>query len=183
MSDFNFTTDYSDIKSDSKVLPEGTYECVIGSVSEQASPHGSEKIHFDLIVRNDLDQAMPETNGKHHNQHIWLDEWKSKDTHHYNQGNIMTYMQAVGIPEGVQITSPENFFDLMYHKPVRVTIRVDKNEYQGKVYEKNAAWPNQWDKTQFPQVAHQWKKSNSNNDPFNKNKTTNVDVPAEELPF
>ena len=45
-------------------LPEGDYEFIINGVQEHASKSGNTAINFDLIVRNDLDQALPETNGK-----------------------------------------------------------------------------------------------------------------------
>lgn len=182
MSDFNFTTDYSNNNGGNSVLPEGVYECVVSSVQEQATKGGAESIHFDLIVRNDLDQAMPETNGKHHNQHIWLDEWKRK-TGHYEMGNIQYFMEAAGIPEGTSITSMEQFFDFMYHKPVLIKLSVDESEYKGKKQERNSAAPWDWKKTKFPQVAHQWKKSKSNDDPFANKKTSNVDVSDNDLPF
>lgn len=176
---FNFTTDYSNNNGGYSILPEGTYECVINSVAEQATNSGSESLHFDLIVRNDLDQALPETNGKHHNQHIWLDEWKRKATGEYDMANIQYFVEAAGIPEGTPINSIEQFCELMYHKPVQIKLGVDVSEYQGKKQEKNSAAPWDWQKTKFPQVAHQWKKSK---DPFEENKT-GVDVQDNDLPF
>lgn len=183
MSDFNFTTDYSNNNGGNSVLPAGEYECVINSVAEQATKSGAESIHFDLIVRNDLDQAMPETNGKHHNQHVWLDEWKRRKTNQYDMGNIQYFVEAAGIPEGTQITSIEQFCQLMYHKPVKIKLSVDESEYQGKKQERNSAAPWDWKKTQFPQVAHQWKKSKSNDDDPFKEQNNGPTVSNEDLPF
>ena len=63
------TADYSNTTSNTnEPLPAGDYEFIINSVQENATQSGAESIQFDLIVRNDLDQAMPNTNGKYHNR-------------------------------------------------------------------------------------------------------------------
>ena len=152
------TTDYSNTSNFYGPLPEGDYEFVIEDVQEQATKGGSESLHFDLIVRNDLDQALPETNGKYHNQHLWVDEWKRRETQQYDNNNLMYFLKAAGIPEGTPINTMEDFFAIMQGKPVRMHIKVTDNTYNGTTTKVNRPAPWDWQPSKFPQVAHQWKK-------------------------
>lgn len=153
-----FQTNYKDLQDHSYgPLPEGDYEFVIKSVAENATNSGAESIQFSLVVRNDLDQAMPETNGKYHNRQLWVDEWKRRATNQYDVNNLMYFMQAAGIPEGTPINTMEDFFQIMTGKPVRIHIKVEDNTYNGKTTQVNRPAPWDWEKSQFPQVAHQFK--------------------------
>lgn len=150
-------TNYQDLNT-SSILPEGDYEFVIAKANEHVSNGGSESIHFDLIARNDLDQAMPQTNGKHHNQHLFVDEWKRRATNQYDQKNLMYFMQAAGVPEGTAIETIDDFFKAMIGKPVRIHVTVEDNEYNGQTTKVNRPAPWNWSATKFPNVQHQWKK-------------------------
>lgn len=153
-----FQANYKDLQDHSYgPLPEGDYEFVIKSVAENATKSGAESIQFNLVVRNDLDQAMPETNGKYHNRQLWVDEWKRRATNQYEVNNLMYFMQAAGIPEGTPINTIEDFYQIMTGKPVRIHITVEDNTYNGKTTQVNRPAPWDWQQTKFPQVNHQWK--------------------------
>lgn len=153
-----FQANYKDLQDHSYgPLPEGDYEFIIKNVSENATNSGAESIQFNLVVRNDLDQAMPETNGKYHNRNLWVNEWKRRATNQYEVNNLMYFMQAAGIPEGTPINTMEDFFQIMTGKPVRINIKVEDNTYNGKTTQINRPAPWDWEKSQFPQVAHQFK--------------------------
>lgn len=169
------STNYSNLNNnDYEPLPEGDYELVIEDVQETASKGGSEALHFDLIVRNDLDQALPATNGKYHNRHLWVDEWKRRKTNQYDTDNLMYFLKAAGIPEGVNIDTMEDFFQIMQGRPVRIHVKVENNTYNGKTTQVNRPAPWDWKQTQFPQVQHQWK----DNQPVSSNA-----MPTNGLPF
>lgn len=173
-----FTTDYSNTTSNrNEPLPEGDYEFVVNSVQENATKNGAEAVQFDLIVRNDLDQAMPDTNGKYHNRHLWVNEWKRRKTNQYDFKNFQYFMKAAGIPEGTPIDTIEEFFKMMDGKPVRLHIRITENDYNGKKTKVNRPAPWDWQPTQFPQVNHQWKKKPANNN------NGEIEVKADNLPF
>lgn len=150
-----FTTNYKDLDTNSnEPLPAGIYEVLIQNVQEQATKSGAENINFNLVVRNDLDEAMPDTNGKCHNRHVWHSEWKRRATGQYEVKNLMRYLDAVGVPEGTAIESMDQFFDMLTGKPVRIEIGIEDNEYQGKITKRNVIKPWDWSKTKFPQVQH-----------------------------
>lgn len=172
------TVNYSNTTSNNREpLPEGDYEFIINSVQENATNSGAESLQFDLIVRNDLDAALPETNGKQHNRHLWVNEWKRRKTNQYDLNNFMYFMKAAGIPEGTEINSIEDFFQIMNKKPVRIHIKVTTSEYNGQKRKENRPAPWDWEKTKFPEVQHQFKKSQSNPT------STDTTVDDNELPF
>ena len=174
------TTDYTNTTTNNNgPLPEGDYEFIIKGVQEVASKGGSEAIQFELVVRNDLDQALPETNGKQHNRHLWVNEWKRRKTNEYDTNNLMYFMQAAGVPEGTNIDTIEKFFEIMTNKPVRIHIKVEKNEYQGNVTEVNRPAPWDWQVSKFPNVQHTWvKKDTEQAGPFEGNDTSDkISVP------
>lgn len=172
------TTDYSNTTSNSnEPLPAGDYEFIINSVQENATNSGAESVQFDLIVRNDLDSALPETNGKQHNRHLWVNEWKRRKTNQYDLNNFMYFMKAAGIPEGTEINSIEDFFQIMDKKPVRIHIKVTTSEYNGRKRKENRPAPWDWEKTKFPEVQHQFKKTQSSST------STDTTVDDNELPF
>ena len=62
---FSMTTDYSKIEDQSfEALPTNSYEALIENVQERATKNGAESLQIKLRIRNDLDAALPETNGK-----------------------------------------------------------------------------------------------------------------------
>lgn len=175
--DFKFTTNYANNNESNfdEALPAGTYEMVIKSVQEQATPGGAEAIHFDFVVRNDLDQALPNTNGKQHNRHLFFNEWKRKATNQYSLKNLNAYMNAVGIPEGTTINSFNEFCQLMIGKPVRLDVTIQNDTYNGITTKRNAVAPWGWHKSKFPNVQKLMVDPVPNAQPIN--------IPDSDLPF
>lgn len=178
------TTNYSNNQHTTNgPLPEGDYEFIINGVQERASKGGNTAINFDLIVRNDLDQALPETNGKQHNRHLFVNEWAGRETQQYNNNHLMYFMEAAGIPEGTNIETMDDFFDALYHKPVRIHVTIQDNNYNGTVTKENWPAPWNWGKSQFPQVAHQFKQQQAPQQPQQQAPVFNNPQPQDQAPL
>ena len=77
------TANYSNNQENSfEAIPTGTYEVLINKAQEQATKNGAESLQLDLLIRNDLDKVptLAETNAKYHNRHVFMDNWKRKNT-------------------------------------------------------------------------------------------------------
>ena len=176
-------------------LPTGEYEMVINKAYEDATPSGAENFTIDLIVRNDLEQvpALAETNGKYANRHVFNANWKRKATQQYDLESFQYILEAVGIPEGTQIATIEDFGNMLRGKPVRVYVKKEVDTYRttdadNPVYQNEVA-PWNYSKTEFPNVQHQFQgKDQPNNnpspantpDPFANNATPQTD---NNIPF
>lgn len=192
------TTDYSNLESkEYGVLPTGEYEMIISSAKETATPSGAESLQLDLIVRNDLVSvpALATTNGKYSNRHVFMDNWKRKATGQYDTDSFMYILQAVGVPQGTQVNSVEDFIRLISGRAVRVYVKKEKDAYnttdpQNPQY-RNAVAPWNFSTTKFMEVNHQGKDKQQaapqqqpsvSNDPFQPGGGT-IAVTEEDLPF
>lgn len=179
------TTNYSEVQdNDFSALPTGNYEIVIKSAQERAAKTGSESIQLDLVVRNDLDAvpALKDTNGKYHNRHVFMDNWKRRETKQYDLQNIQTILQVVGVPEGTNLNSIEDFISAIAGKPAKVYIKRTTDSYQGESREINRVAPWNFSKTDYPQVQHVWKDQQNGKNPF-ADSQTEVDIKNSDLPF
>lgn len=174
------TTDYSTNTGGFEPIPTGNYEMVINKAQEVATKNGAESLQIDLIVRNDLDKVpeLAETNAKYHNRHVFNDNWKRKATNKYEIDSFQYILDAVGVPEGTRIASIEDFFKLITHKPVKVYVKKEDNEYQGRTTQVNRVAPWNYAKTDFPEVQHTFKEKNSNN-----SSADDISVSDEDIPF
>lgn len=197
------TMDYENLPTggDYDALPAGNYEMVINKVEERATKSGAESLQLDLVIRNDLDKApdLSETNAKYHNRHVFVDNWKRHATGEYDADHLDIIMKAAGFPDHKSYDFPDEFISFLYHKPVRVKLSNEDNTYKGQTTKVNRAAPWDFGETEFPQLQHQWKKSNdadgqrsgSSNpfgaskqpaDPFAGNGEA-IDVSDDDLPF
>ncbi|WP_300562711.1 DUF669 domain-containing protein [Companilactobacillus sp.] len=181
------TTDYKENKSnDYGVLPTGNYEMIIKSTQERATQSGAESLQLDLIVRNDLDGVpeLAETNKKYHNRHVFMDNWKRKATGQYDMQGFQYILDAIGVPEGTQINSIDDFLSVLTGKVAKVFVKKGKNEYNGDVTDINQVAPWNFSKSDYPQSNHQFKEATQTNsaDPFANNGQA-VSVSDEDLPF
>lgn len=183
------TANYKENQSNNfGALPSGNYEMVIANAKEDATPNGAETFQIDLIVRNDLTKVptLAETNGEYANRHVFNDNWKRKATKQYDLEGFQYILEAVGVPEGTQINSIDDFAKLIIGKPVKVYVKKQYSDY--KKEDENTVAPWSYSQTDFPQVQHQYKDkkdnpaSNANEQVFeqNENATTITD---EDLPF
>lgn len=170
-----FDLDFSEIKGMS--VTDGTYEAVINSVAEDATKGGTQFINLDLIIRNDI------KNQSFANAHIFTRVFKSKQSGKYPKGIIFTIARAAGMPDKTHFDSLEDFFQKLWHRPVLVTVKNEKSEYNGKTYENLNV--KRWEVSKFPEVQHKFKASNKetdSTDPF-ANGGQSIEISDDDLPF
>lgn len=163
------TTDYSNNEHQTYgVLPTGTYEMVIKSAQEKSTKSGAESLQLDLVVRNDLDgvAALKETNAKYHNRHVFMDNWKRRKTNNYDTKSFQYILEAVKIPEGTPINSIEDFIAAVANKPAKVYVKKSVDDYNGEKKDVNQVAPWNFEKSDYPQVAHVWKDQKDGKNPF-----------------
>jgi len=91
-------------------------------------------------------------------------------------------LDAIGVPEGTQINSIEDFLNVLSGKVAKVYVKKEKNEYNGNVNDVNRVAPWNFSKSDYPQSNHQFKE-NSGADPFSGNNTSAPNVSDDDLPF
>ena len=182
-----FKVDYSKVQESSYgALPEGNYECVIESTQEKATKNGKEALNIRLIVRNDLDNALPETNGKYKNRYLFDDHWKRDidGRYIYHMGNLMYVLKAAGIPEGTAINSMDDLHEILRGKPVKIFTKVEKSDYSGE--DENTIAPWGYSQSDYPNIQHQFKGKDdtkaTDSNPF-EGVDTGADILEEDLPF
>lgn len=145
----DFDPSKTNYKTENKPLPAGTYEMIIHSVEVKASkgkdPH--EYLNFDLIVRKDLDKVteLAKTNAKQHGRHLFVAVWTLKDSEGNDSGKydpkVLSHIAKVaGIP-ATDFGSIEEYMNALFNKPVRASVTVREDEYQGKKQERNESTP------------------------------------------
>lgn len=168
-----FTTNYSKMTestNNNDPIPKGTYEAkILDVVDGQPTPSGKEKIQVHLEIRDDLDQALPETNGKQHRRQVWGDIWfKDKDDgngYMLQPESCLNLLKAAGYPDGTQFENTAKSLDtLVGGKAVKVNIGI--NKYNGKETNQVAFWD--YYKTDYP---------------MDPNESKPVEVKESDLPF
>lgn len=169
-----FNLDFTDTYEGGNI-EDGDYEVVVGRCNEDATQNGAEYVEFDLIIRNDIDQ-------KHKNQHIFHKVWKAKDTGKYNMKTFNTIGKACQLQNGKSYKSLEELLSDFYRKTAIVNVKNEKSEYNGKTYDNlNVKF---WNKTKFPDLQHQFKNENSNdNKTVSQMMASGVEISDDELPF
>jgi|SRR5690625_4791252 len=170
-----FTLDFNNTFEGFQKIEDGLYEVVIDHATEDATPSGAEFTNFQMTIRNDLEQP-------HKNQKIWHRVWKAKATGKYN----MTMFNTIGKAAGLQAGKIYNTFDELLEdfrgKPVQVYVENTTSEYNGKTYENLEV--KQWKQTKFPNVQHQWKKKDENNQSNDNNLfDSQPNISENDLPF
>lgn len=170
-----FTLDFNNTFEGFQKIEDGLYEVVIDHATEDATPSGAEFTNFQMTIRNDLEQP-------HKNQKIWHRVWKAKATGKYN----MTMFNTIGKAAGLQAGKIYNTFDELLEdfrgKPVQVYVENTTSEYNGKTYENLEV--KQWKQTKFPNVQHQWKKKDENNQSNDNNVfDSQPSIGENDLPF
>lgn len=148
-----FTSVKVEKKNDFEPLPAGIYEMTIDSTGPDATKGGTEYIKVALRVRKDLDQAMPETNGKYHNRLVFAQVWRRKATGQYDKSDLSSITQAAGYAPGTPIEDWDDWSQKLEGKNVRVKVGVSEDTYQGKTSKRNQVWPSDFEPTQFPTQA------------------------------
>lgn len=172
-----FTTSYKDLKDRDSLVPEGVYECIIDDTRPDATPGGTEYIKINLRIRKDLDQALPDTNGKQHNRIVFVSIWKRKKTGKYDPSDLNFIMKAAGYPENTPVEDWDDWTKKLVGKPVKVKVNIDESEYQGKTVKRNQVWASSFKSTDFPLQV-----SKASTDPFNDTGDT-TEISDKDLPF
>ena len=202
----NFDAEKTNYKSENKPLPEGTYEMVINSVEVRASKGSNhEYLSFDFIVRKDLDKVpeLKDTNAKQHGRYLFASVYTLKDDEGNDSGKydprVLSHILKVAGVESQEFNSISDYMNILFNKPVRVSVSIRENEYKGKKTEQNSATPIYfkkgedkpsyigWYKTKYPfqkGVAEKLAESNpataGGQDPF---PTDNQTISDDDLPF
>ncbi|MEJ6401008.1 DUF669 domain-containing protein [Nicoliella lavandulae] len=153
----NEVKDYAG-QNDFSPLPTGNYEVIVKSVGENTTRNGRKSMQLELVIRNDLDNVpgLAETNAKYHNRHVFLDLWTDKsDNQSYNVKDIQSLLYQAGFNQP-ELDFPLDFINFMTKKPLKAFIKKEKNDFNGKVTERNRVAPYNVTKTDFPNVQHQW---------------------------
>lgn len=137
-------------------IQDGTYEVVITKCEENATQNGTEHVDMRLTIRNDIDQ-------KFKNNIVFHKIWKAKATGKYDMRFFNTIGAAAQLQQGKQYSSIEELFKDFLGKPVRVTVKNETSEYNGKTYENLNV--KRWEKTKFPELGHKFKTEDGGN-PF-----------------
>lgn len=164
-----FTLDFS--QANNGTIKDGTYEAVIFNVLEDATPGGAEYMNFDMIIRNDVQQS-------YQNAHIFQRVWRAKDTGKYNAAMINTIAQAANLTDGKSYQSLKDLMSDFINHPVKVTVKNEKNEYKGKTYDDLNV--KRWNKSDYPNVQHQFKSGVA---PQPAASNTDTTVEDDDLPF
>lgn len=163
-----FTLNHEEAFEGNAPIADGTYEVFIEKAFEDATKNGAEYINFWLRIRNDIKQ-------KSQNQVIFHAIWKGKETGKYNSGMINTIGKAAQLPNGKSYKSMEELLNDFIKKPLKVTVKNETSDYNGKTYENlNVKAQSQ---TEFPDLQHvsKEKDTSKNND--------SIDIKDEDLPF
>lgn len=149
-----FVTQHVEKKNnDFEPIPAGYYEMTIDSTGPDATKGGTEYIKVALRVRKDLDQALPETNGKYHNRLVFAKVWRRRETGQYDQDDLSFIIQAAGYEPGTKVEDWNDWSQKLEGKNVRVKVGVSEDTYQGKTTKRNQVWPSDFEPTQFPTQA------------------------------
>lgn len=170
---------------DTSILSAGTYEMGIHSVQGDGSKNGHECMVFDMIVRKDLDKVpeLAKTNAKHHGQHLFVRVWTAKDANgndsgSYKSSDLNYIAKAVGIPDGADIKTQDDFMAMCENRTVQVQVGVNDNEYKGEKRKQNSCFVNTWKPTKYPLQGSQPKE-----DPFKGNAGSDTEINDNDLPF
>lgn len=168
-----FQIDYTNTFDDFHI-PNGEYEAVIKTVGEDVTPNGAEFCQFTLVIRNDVDQ--PKQNGR-----IFHKVWRSKQDGKYNPIHFNTIAKAAGLENGKVYPSFDALLQDYEGKPVRVKVKNETSEYNGKTYENLNV--KTWMKTKFNgPVRHEWKDDEKRGG-YSFPSDQEINISDDDLPF
>lgn len=168
----NFTLNFEDTFNGD--IQDGDYEVIITKMDEDVAQSGTEYTDVRFTIRNDVDQ-------KHKNQIIFHKIWKAKETGKYNMKNFNTLGAAIQDQlQKKSFNTLEELFQEFRGKALKVRVRNEKSEYNGKTYE-NLNVKNMG-KTKFPDIQHQFKDGQNPNEsnPFGN---SSANIQDNDLPF
>ncbi|PFY70835.1 DUF669 domain-containing protein [Bacillus toyonensis] len=166
-----FSLDFNDVYGNGSIA-DGEYEVVISQCNENATPGGAEYIQFDLIIRNDVEQTYK-------NCHIFHKIWKAKATGKYNMKSLNTIGKAFKLEKDKTYASFEELLQDFVLKTVRVIVKNELSDYDGKTYPNVTGWG--FSNITGP-LQHQFKEK-SDAQTFSEMKQSGVPIKDQDLPF
>lgn len=109
-------------------IEDGTYEVVVSYAEQDASKSGTDYLDIRLKIRDDFNQ-------KFRNNLIFDKVWINKETLQYPEWALQRYAKAVKLPEGIEVNTIEQFLNLIKGKTLKVTVKNEQSEYNGKTYD------------------------------------------------
>lgn len=89
---------------------------------------GADFLDIRFRIRKDFQQ-------EHQNNIIFHRIFAKKEDGKYPVGSIMNLAKAAGIPDGTKFSSLEDYLGQLVGKALKVTVKNEKSEWQGKTYE------------------------------------------------
>lgn len=170
MTNKEFSLNFEDVYEGSGRIADGDYEVVVKNVKEDATPNGAEYTEFDLVLRNDFDQA-------HKNMHVFHKVWKAKDTGKYNMKQFNTMGKAFRLQNGKAYKSLQELLEDFVMKTARISLKNVESEYNGKTYTNYEVYFNQ---SNLTGLAHQWNKKEQT---AGEMLEQNPNISDDDLPF
>ncbi|HFI0300008.1 TPA: DUF669 domain-containing protein [Streptococcus suis] len=142
-----FTVNYEAAERFSSI-EDGTYEVFISHVEQSASKGkgGTDFLDIRLKIREDFQQ-------KFRNNLIFDKIWINKETLQYPEFALQRYAKAVKLPENIEIQTVEQFLNLIKGKNLKVTVKNEQSEYNGKTYDNLNI--KKYEQSELPPVAVQ----------------------------
>ncbi|HEM5998269.1 TPA: DUF669 domain-containing protein [Streptococcus suis] len=140
-----FTVNYEAAEQFSSI-EDGTYEVFISHVEQSASKSGTDYLDIRLKIREDFQQ-------KFRNNLIFDKIWINKETLKYPEFALQRYAMAVKLPQNIEIQTEEQFLNLIKGKNLKVTVKNEQSEYNGKTYDNLNI--KKYEQSELPPVAVQ----------------------------
>ena len=122
-----FAIDYSQAQEFASIT-DGTYETLIDKAEQDATKNGADFLNIHFRIRSDFEQEFK-------NNVIFHRIFAKKADGKYPVGAIMNLAKQAGIPDGTRFASLDDYLKQLVGKPVKVTVKNEKSEYEGKTYD------------------------------------------------
>ncbi|AVO22694.1 hypothetical protein PP222_gp39 [Streptococcus phage D1024] len=109
-------------------IEDGTYEVYVAQAEQSATQSGTDFLDIRLKIRDDFQQ-------KFRNNLIFDKIYVNKSTLEYPIWVLQMYCKAAKVPENTYIQTIEQFLDLIKGKSMKVTVKNETSEWNGKTYE------------------------------------------------
>ena len=109
-------------------IEDGTYEVYVAQAEQSATQNGTYFLDIRLKIRDDFQQ-------KFRNNLIFDKIYVNKSTLEYPIWVLQMYCKAAKVPENTDIQTIEQFLDLIKGKSMKVTVKNETSEWNGKTYE------------------------------------------------
>lgn len=143
-----FSTDYSEVKEEYGLIPEGEYEVVIRNIEQRTTPNGSVGLSMSLVIRNDVDQKCKD-------RYVFHNLWKrreptdaDKQVQGYSFNQVMRLAKSAKLPSGKAFETVLDLCEELMKRPIRITI---EHETYNEKERENVKYINE---SKFPDCKH-----------------------------